>query len=190
MASMRSASFEISHFDQAIKSSVSKLGDKRIYKRNNFPTKKSLTWFPLLSLIFASSWETSASREALGDLLWGNCIALCLGSNHKTRDGRPLLLTGRDFFAHLFYTACKIIPWEMRNYFQWRKKTKNIWRALILLLTIKSKKVWLTTTQDNCLLGFFHFITFMLPYFFATKPCQNHSYKSEDRVILLERWNR
>ena len=30
MASMRSASFEISHFDQAIKSSVSKLGDKRI----------------------------------------------------------------------------------------------------------------------------------------------------------------
>ena len=46
MASMRSASFQISHFDQAIKSSVSKLGDKRIYKRNNFPTKKSLTWFP------------------------------------------------------------------------------------------------------------------------------------------------
>lgn len=30
MASMRSARFEISHFDQAIKSSVSKLGDKRI----------------------------------------------------------------------------------------------------------------------------------------------------------------
>ena len=30
MASMRSASFEISHFDQTIKSSVSKLGDKRI----------------------------------------------------------------------------------------------------------------------------------------------------------------
>ena len=30
MASMRSSSFEISHFDQAIKSSVSKLGDKRI----------------------------------------------------------------------------------------------------------------------------------------------------------------
>ena len=30
MASMRSSSFEISHFDQAIKSSVSKLGDKRL----------------------------------------------------------------------------------------------------------------------------------------------------------------
>ena len=30
MASMRSVSFEISHFDQAIKSSVSKLSDKRI----------------------------------------------------------------------------------------------------------------------------------------------------------------
>ena len=30
MASMRSASFEISHFDQAIKSPFSKLGDKRI----------------------------------------------------------------------------------------------------------------------------------------------------------------
>ena len=45
----------------------------------------------------------------------------------------------------------------------------------------------LTATQDNCLLGFFHFITFMLPYFFAKKPCQNHGYKSEDRVILLER---
>ena len=30
MSSMRSSSFEISYFDQAIKSSVSKLGDKRI----------------------------------------------------------------------------------------------------------------------------------------------------------------
>ena len=30
MASMRSSSFKISHFDQAIKSSVSKFGDKRI----------------------------------------------------------------------------------------------------------------------------------------------------------------
>ena len=41
------ASFEISHFDQAIKLSVSTLGDKRIKEiPGNISTKKSHTWFP------------------------------------------------------------------------------------------------------------------------------------------------
>lgn len=40
---MRSMGFEISHFDQVIKSSVSKLGDK--LTRENFPTKKVILGF-------------------------------------------------------------------------------------------------------------------------------------------------
>ena len=55
------------------------------------------------------------------------------------------------------------------------------------LTTHNQKQKSLTNNYTRQLFAwFFHFITFMLPYFFTTKPCQNHSYKSEDRVILLE----
>ena len=43
---MASASLEISHFNQAIKSFVSKLGDKRLKEITSLRTKKSHTWLP------------------------------------------------------------------------------------------------------------------------------------------------
>ena len=63
IASTRSASFEISHFDRAIKSSVSTLGDKRIKEITSLQRKSHLVsdTFACLpkgygkSLIFASS---------------------------------------------------------------------------------------------------------------------------------------
>ena len=65
----------------------------------------------------------------------------------------------------------------MRNYFQSRKNNKeHLTNAHLTRLKVRY------TTQDNCLLGFFHFITFMLPYFFATKPCQNYSYITSQRI--------
>ena len=144
-----------------------------------------LVWWWML--MFFSPWLNSYA--AFGWSFIRELYSFMSGQSSQD-DGQTASLTYGKRFLCAPIPACNIFPWEMRNYFQWRKKKKEEHLTSAHLATHNHMSKGRLTAQDNCLLGFFHFITFMLPYFFTTKPCQNHSYKSEDRVILFEPWNR
>ena len=75
MASTRSASFEISHFDRAIKSYVSTLGDKRIKERTSLQGKVILGFFKGRDTFACLSTGYSKSLIFERPLLAGNVMA-------------------------------------------------------------------------------------------------------------------
>jgi len=93
-------------------------------------------------------------------------------SGQSSQDkGRTAPLTyGKGFLCAPILYCLQNYPLRNEELFSVKeKKTKNIWRALILLLTIKCHK-FRPTTQDNCLLGFFHIL---LPLCYPIFSLQN-----------------